>query len=159
MSRPLNVNYYDSIPDDDSEKDVYLQAHGHNFDGRERHVVIHWLNGTLADNPVSQVVQLTGIRGKFLFENEPVARLRNPVTMDNHTQYYLGSFTREERQLVLRLAQEVKFDGRSVVNGCRVWMRDLLQAMVKENLISEETFEVIEKQVPLPNRLHEEADS
>ncbi|KAJ3843547.1 hypothetical protein F5878DRAFT_262395 [Lentinula raphanica] len=133
MSRQMSRNYYEFIPDDDTEKDVYLQAHGHNFDGRERHVVIHWVNGTLADNPVTQIVQLSGIRGRFVFD----------------------SFTRGERQLLLRLADEIEFDKTSVVNGCRVWMRELLLALVREGLISEETFEVIEEEVPLPKRMPE----
>lgn len=72
-----------------------------------------------------------------------------------HTQYYLGNFTREERQLLLHLAEGVHFDKTSVINGCRVWMRELLEAMVKENLISEETFEIIAIEVPLPKRLPE----
>ncbi|KAJ3727072.1 hypothetical protein C8R42DRAFT_717893 [Lentinula raphanica] len=154
MSRQMSRNYYEFIPDDDTEKDVYLQAHGHNFDGRERHVVIHWVNGTLADNPVTQIVQLSGIRGRFVFDSL-VAKLRNPATLDSHTQYYLGSFTRGERQLLLRLADEIEFDKTSVVNGCRVWMRELLLALVREGLISEETFEVIEEEVPLPKRMPE----
>ncbi|GAW05568.1 hypothetical protein LENED_007431 [Lentinula edodes] len=137
-----------------TKKDVYLQAHGHNFDGRERHVVIHWVNGTLADNPVTQIVQLSGIRGKFVFDSL-VAKLRNPATLESHTQYYLGSFTRAERQLLLRLANEIEFDKTSVINGCRVWMRELLLKMVREKLISEETFEVIEEDVPLPKRMPE----
>ncbi|KAJ3994141.1 hypothetical protein F5050DRAFT_1713940 [Lentinula boryana] len=164
MSRQVSRNYYEFIPDDDTEKDVYLQAHGHNFDGQERHVVIYWVvkisliskkvNGTLADNPVTQIVQLSGIRGKFVFDSL-VAKIRNPATLDSHTQYYLGSFTRVERQLLLQLANQVEFDKASVVNGCRVWMRELLLAMVKENMISEETFEVIEEEVPLPKRIPE----
>ncbi|KAJ3988811.1 hypothetical protein F5890DRAFT_256501 [Lentinula detonsa] len=154
MSRQVSRNYYEFIPDDDTEKDVYLQAHGHNFDGQERHVVIYWVNGTLADNPVTQIVQLSGIRGNFVFDSL-VAKLRNPATLDSHTQYYLGSFTRVERQLLLQLADQVVFDKASVVNGCRVWMRELLVAMVKENMISEETFEVIEEEVPLPKRIPE----
>ncbi|KAF9070822.1 hypothetical protein BDP27DRAFT_1323058 [Rhodocollybia butyracea] len=152
--KQLNVNYYAHAPDDDSEKEVYLQAHGHNFDGRERHVVIHWFNGKLADSPVTQIIQLSGIPGKFVYESL-VAKLRNPATMDSHKQYFLGSFTRAERQLLLQLADNVEYDKRSVVNGCRAWMRNLLLAMVKENLISEETFETIEEEVPLPKRLPE----
>ncbi|THV06684.1 hypothetical protein K435DRAFT_743149 [Dendrothele bispora CBS 962.96] len=156
MPSMTSVNYYTFIPDDQTEKDVYLQAHGTKFDGRERHVVIHWKNGTLGDSPVTQLVQLSGIRGKYAYDSlTPMAKIRNSATMDSHTQYYLGSFSREERQILLQLAGNVEYESTSTINGCRVWMRDLLSAMVGRDLISEETFDDIAENVPLPERRDE----
>ncbi|KAF5345292.1 hypothetical protein D9758_008472 [Tetrapyrgos nigripes] len=151
-----SVNYYNFIPDDDTDKDVYMQAHGTSFDGRERHVVIHWKNGRLGDSPVTQLVQLSGIRGNFSYDSLPIAKIRNAATMDSHTQYYLGTFTREERKLLLELAKDIEYESTSTINGCRVWMRDLLLAMVNKDLISEETFDQIEENVPLPERQPEQ---
>ena len=104
MPSTTSLNYYTFIPDDETEKDVYLQAHGTKFDGLERHVVIHWKNGELGDSPVTQLIQLSGIKGNFAYNSlVPVAKIRNSATMDSHTQFYLGSFTREERRLLLDL--------------------------------------------------------
>jgi hypothetical protein len=67
-------------------------------------------------------------------------------------QIFLGEFTRAQRNRILELARKVKFERKSVVNSCRVWTRDLLEAMVEERLIGQAMFEDVDEKVPLLRR-------
>ncbi len=93
---------------------------------------MYWDNGTLNQARVVQVIELVGIAGDYTFKS-PVARLHRPMQHPN-TSFFLGEFSREEREIILELAREVEFDGRSTRNGCRVWLRELLEAMVQEGV-------------------------
>ncbi|KAG1754819.1 uncharacterized protein EDB91DRAFT_1076905 [Suillus paluster] len=96
----------------------------------DRYVLLQWLNGTKDDVPVTQIVQLTVI----------------PV----------GTFSRAQRDQILRLANQVKFQTTSITNNCRVWLRELPVAMVDEELITQEKFDEIIEVDPLQMRRPEE---
>ena len=53
---------------------------------------------------------------------------------------------------MLELARGVHYEQTSRVNGCRVWIRDLLQEMLKEEIISQEIFDHIACDLPLARR-------
>ena len=68
--------------------------------------------------------------------------------MSNNQLFSLGEFSRAQRDEILDLARQVVFLKMSTTNGCRVWTRDLLMAMVQANLISQATFDEIDAGVP-----------
>jgi hypothetical protein len=157
------MSKYDDFPDDQDEKDVYLQAHGlAEYPGRgDRHVLIHWTNkkrtDTVAESTLSedgvvlQVIQLTGQAGNYSYY-VPVAQILSQKEISNHTQFLLGRYTRAERDEILNIAKGLKYDRRSVVNGCRVWTRDLLLEMVTREMLSKERFEEVDERIPLVKR-------
>ncbi|KAK0447330.1 hypothetical protein EV421DRAFT_1706635 [Armillaria borealis] len=148
--RNITPNVYSIRPDDESDKEVFIEAAGSSYNGVERHVLMYWDNGTLNQARVVQVIELVGIRGDYTFKS-PVARLHRPM-QHLDMSFFLGEFRREERDIILELVKKVEFDGRSTRNGCRVWLRDFLEAMVQEGFISDETFVVIDREVPLVRR-------
>ncbi|PBK61149.1 hypothetical protein ARMSODRAFT_965160 [Armillaria solidipes] len=148
--RNITPNVYNICPDDESDKEVFIEAAGSSYNGVERHVLMYWDNGTLNQARVVQVIKIVGIPGDYTFK-PPVARLHRPM-QDPDTSFFLGEFNREERDIILELARKVKFDERSTRNGCRIWLRDLLEAMIHEGFISDEAFEVIDQEVPLVKR-------
>ena len=130
-------------PDDDSIKEVTLHAVGFEISS-ERHVLLQWLNGTKEDVLITQVVQLTGQPGSYNYYTPVVI----PCGADHNTRNQVipvGKFAREERDKILRLANQIQFQRTSITNNCRVWLRELLVAMVDEKLITEAKFgEIIE---------------
>jgi hypothetical protein len=168
MSAPprfLN-SVYDKFPDDDSTKKVHFQAAGlvtqTGIGIGDRHVLLWWLNfnNLMGSNPSSessrviQIVQLTGQPGNYAYYS-PVAQMCDDTHEDDNMQILLGEFTRAQRDRMLELAKEIRFERRSVVNSCRVWTRDLLEEMVGEGLISRETFEDVDGRTPLMCRWEE----
>ncbi|KAF9479863.1 hypothetical protein BDN70DRAFT_661385 [Pholiota conissans] len=147
---------YSKYPDDQSPKEVFIQAAGHSYSGvGDRHVVIWWKNGEVADDDgvsktVTQVIQLTGQAGNYAFYH-PVSLLCSRVTVDTteNLQISMGTFTREQRDQMAAFAKDIVYDRKSVVNGCRVWTRDLFEAMVKAGLMSQDLFEKIDVAIPL----------
>ncbi|THH32389.1 hypothetical protein EUX98_g1812 [Antrodiella citrinella] len=138
---------YDSFPDDDKVKIVQLQAAGLSYSGvGDRHVVIQWYNAT----NVTQLIQLSGNPGNYAFYS-PWGR-SEPAFKLNDTFYTLGEFTRAQRDIILVLADAVRFEKSSTVNSCRTWTRDLLEAMVQDGLLSQEIFDKIDQEVPLLKR-------
>ncbi len=145
------TSVYDTYPDDDSVKEVTLHAHGLTYSGvGDRHVLIQWNNATTETGPVMQIVQLTGQSGNYSYY-VPVAKLEESMLISQ--PFSLGEFSRAQRDEILNLASQVVFSKTSTTNGCRVWTRDLLVAMVKTRLISQAKFDEIDVGVPLVKRV------
>ncbi|KAL5483334.1 hypothetical protein ACEPAI_8565 [Sanghuangporus weigelae] len=150
----------DEFPDDNSSKNVYVQAEGRTYSGLgDRHVLLWWANGTYEQGqwknlPTTQILQLTGQSGYYNYYH-PVVKKRRIASMEMNQQFLLGTFTRAQRDKIIELVNSVKFSKTSTVNGCRVWMRDLLDAMVTAGLITASTFNTVVVGVPLPQRVAE----
>ncbi|KAG6811956.1 hypothetical protein H0H92_005120 [Tricholoma furcatifolium] len=82
---------YPGCPDDDSLKNVYLEAYGKETasPGTDRHVLLWWRNsGSIdADDLVRQIVQLTGGPGCYAFYSPFAERGRSAMWESN--QNYL----------------------------------------------------------------------
>ncbi|ETW78535.1 hypothetical protein HETIRDRAFT_453187 [Heterobasidion irregulare TC 32-1] len=153
MSHWSDLNYYPAFPDNNASKPIYFETPGLEPAAvlGSRHVLLIWDNdrgGTL----VHQVMQLTGIPSRYFYDTSPVAKLRNPATRPLNTYISLGTFTRAQRDAILELAKAVPYDPASYINGCQVWTRDLLQAMIAHGYLAESTFRQIEAVVPLIHR-------
>ncbi|THU96139.1 hypothetical protein K435DRAFT_755135 [Dendrothele bispora CBS 962.96] len=148
---------YDAYPDNQELKTVYFQAEGLSYTGGDRHVLLWWYNDFQPGSaPVIQIVQLTGQGGNYQYY-APVANTRDLQTlMKRHLQVELGMYSRADRDKILTLADSVVFSKSSVTNGCRVWTRDLLSAMVSSGLLDLSIFRQIVEQVPLPERVAEQ---
>lgn len=153
------MNRYLWHPDNNDQKTVYLQAAGKQYEGGARHVLLAWSNGTFQYNgnrtSVRQVIQLTQDGAGYHYDLNPVAELFPLAALRNNTFLPLGTFTRLQRDRILQLAQNTPFVSKSTVNGCRVWTRDLLEAMMNEGMISQEIFEQVDHGVPLVKRMVE----
>ncbi|KAG7088439.1 hypothetical protein E1B28_012431 [Marasmius oreades] len=156
-ARRLAINPYGGqYPDDDSTKQVVLQADGLKAaNPDDRHVLIHWTNGTDASgNRYTEVVHLTGGEGNYGFYTPQVKR-HSDESLKLDTFYVLGHYTRAQRNQTITLAKAVQFNKTSRINNCQTWMRDLLEAMVKGGLLSEAEFNKIDSGVPLKRRILE----
>jgi hypothetical protein len=147
---------YNAYPDDESTKEVFIQAANLSYSGTgDRHVLIWWSNGvdatSEAPTPVRQVIQLTGQAGNYSYFY-PVANSHSPDVINDNFQASLGEFTRNQRDQIITLAKDTAFEKTSTVNGCRVWTRNLLNAMYTEGLLSQERFHEIDKTIPLVQR-------
>ncbi|PPQ73456.1 hypothetical protein CVT26_010205 [Gymnopilus dilepis] len=169
----MSTNWYPHFQDNNEIKDVYIQAAGKkdaassgdlmanlfqvNWNTNSRHAFIYWINGTIATrNPpdrVRQVVQLEQANNAgYFYQPFPIAKPMGQGTASQNDQYYLGKLTRQQRDRVLFLAQRVPFNPHSRTNGCRVWLRDLLQLMVIEGIIAQQVFDHVCRDIPLPER-------
>lgn len=147
---------YDTYQDDDTVKEVNLQAHGLTYSGvGDRHVLLQWKNATTEKGPVMQIVQLTGQSGNYSYY-VPVAQVCSEESMINNQLFSLGEFSRAQRDEILDLANQVFFSKTSTTNGCRVWTRELLMGMVQTDLISREKFDELDVDVPLVRRVADE---
>jgi hypothetical protein len=147
---------YDTYPDDQSTKEAFIQAANLSFNGfGDRHVLVWWSNGvdktSDTPKPVRQIIQLTGQAGNYTYFY-PVANSHPPALIQNNFQASLGEFTRDQRDQIIALAKGIAFEKTSVVNECRVWTRDLLNAMVNAKLLSQERFHEIDRTIPLLQR-------
>jgi len=156
MSAPPRFlgSVHTEYPDDDSVKDVTIHAAGKEISS-DRHVLLQWLNGTKDDVPVTQVVQLTGQAGNYNYY-APVVRMRSADTNIRNQVIPVGMFSRAQRDQILHLASQVEFRKTSTVNNCRVWLRELLQTMADNKLITQAKFEEIIKVDPLQIRQQEQ---
>ena len=157
-ARRLAVNPYgDRYPDDNSTKEVELQADGlvTAYTG-DRHVLLRWINGADAEQRVyyAQIIHLSGGPGNYNFHT-PQVKIHSEASRGADTCYPLGQYTRAQRDQIVLLAKAVGFERRSRVNNCRTWMRDLLEAMVGANLLSNSEFDKIDADVPLIKRVAE----
>ena len=144
---------YNTYPDDDSVKEVILHADGLSYSGMgDRHVLLQWNNVTTETDLVTQIVQLTGQSSNHSYY-VPVAKLHSTQTMLDNQIFSLGKFSQAQRDEILNLAHQVVFSKTSTTNGCRVWMRDLLVAMVQAHLIPQAKFDEIDAGVPLVKRI------
>ncbi|THH07839.1 hypothetical protein EW146_g9187 [Bondarzewia mesenterica] len=159
LTAMANINVLSAYPDNNDTKEVFLQASGKNYSGTgQRHVLLCWENLHDQRNFVMQVIQLIGIPGAYQWEN--VAKFRNKRTfLSGNDVYPMGSFTRDQRDRIIELAGMVEFESTSTVNTCRVWMRDLLEAMMNDATVSlsQIKFNEIDKGVPLLKRQPEVA--
>jgi hypothetical protein len=55
----------------------------------------------------------------------------------------VGTFPRAQRDQILFLANQVKFQRISITNNCRVWLGELLVVMVDEELITKVKFDEV----------------
>ena len=134
-------------------KEVTLHAQGLTYSGMgDRHVLLQWNNATTEIGPVMQIVQLTGQSGNYSYY-VPVAQVCSEEFMINNQLFSLGEFSRAQRDEILDLARQVVFSKTSTTNGCRVWTRDLLLAMVQAHIISQAKFNEIDVGVPLVKRV------
>lgn len=147
---------YNTYPDDQSTKEVFIQAANLSYSGAgDRHVLIWWSNGgdktSDTPTPVRQVIQLTGQAGNYSYFY-PVANSHPPALIQNNFQAFLGEFSRDQHDQIITLSKGIAFEKTSIVNGCRVWTRDLLNAMVNAGLLSQERFHEIDRTIPLVRR-------
>ncbi len=142
-------------PDDESEKKVYLQARGPLSGSLHtpRHVWIFWDNGsssTAGSNIlIHQIIQLERWGDRFYYVEPNIKQRIRDKAQESQT-YELGTFTRDQREKMLELAADIQFNERSLHNGCRVWTRKLLGAMVNEGLLDRMDFVALIDLVPLP---------
>ncbi|THH15670.1 hypothetical protein EW146_g4840 [Bondarzewia mesenterica] len=159
LTAMANINVLSVYLDNNDKKEVFLQASGKNYSGTgQRHVLLCWKNLHDHRNLVMQIIQWIGIPGAYQWQN--VARFRNMYTFISGNDIYpLGFFTRGQRDRIIELAGMVEFDRTSTVNTCRVWMRDLLEAMTNDAVVSlsQIKFNEINKGVPLLKRQTEVA--
>ena len=151
---PFGTKY----PDDDKTKEIFLQADGlDTFDPDDRHVLLHWLNGNddTTETQYIQIIHLTGGPGNYQFHREQV-KAESQASLERNASYNLGIYNRSQRDQIMALAKGVEFYPRSRVNNCQTWMRDLLQAMVDDNLLPLERFDQVDKEVPLKRRVPED---
>ena len=157
-ARRLFINPYgDRYPDDDSTKEILIQADGlvTPEPGVDRHVLLRWTNGVdESGGRYIQIIQLTGGPGNYNFYTLQVEG-HPEGSMKNNTFYNLGQYTRVQRDQIITLAKAVNFDRKSRVNNCMTWMRDLLVAMVGAELLSEDKLNEIDADVPLRKRVPE----
>ncbi|KAI5988391.1 hypothetical protein EDD15DRAFT_2289508 [Pisolithus albus] len=157
-ARAFVINPFgDQYPDDDSTKTVVLQAEGLAADyPDDRHVRLHWVNGTAEDGShYAQVIHLTGGPGTYQFHT-PQVKLQSQRSLELNTFYVLGQYTRVQRDQIVALAKAVKFNKKSRVNNCQTWMRSLLMAMVDGGLLSVDVFNKVDADVPLKKELPED---
>jgi hypothetical protein len=145
-------NFYNKYSDNNENKEVCLQAAGRTYLGTgDRHVTLLWENGHSEDgaNTIIQLIQLTGGSGNYNFYSPVAESRRNGSISGNNELFSLGIFSRPHRDRIIEIADGIHFAKKSNKNGCRVWTRDILQALVQEGLISQSKFEEVDKGVPL----------
>ncbi|KAF9014321.1 hypothetical protein BDQ17DRAFT_1342505, partial [Cyathus striatus] len=120
MSLLPQQNIYPTHPDDKSTKEVSLQISG---GSQDKHALLWWRN---APNVV-QIVQLSGSKGNFAYITPIAFPLASPTSpFSSSTSGLPGT---------VDARQQVRYEKGWMVNGPRVWMRDLLLAMVGVGLI------------------------
>ncbi|KAF9237458.1 hypothetical protein BU15DRAFT_48718 [Melanogaster broomeanus] len=155
-ARRLAINPYgDQYPDDNSTKEVVLQADGLVPNPVDRHVLLCWMNGMNADGcHYAQIIHLSGGPGNYNFYT-PQVKLHPKESQTLNTCFVLGQYTRAQRDQIIALAKAIQFDKKSRINSCRTWTRDLLEAMVNAGLFSKAKFDEIDASVPLKKRVPE----
>lgn len=137
-------------PDDDTVKTVYLQADGKAITIGDRHVLVCWVNhiDESANIRAIQIVQLSGGPGNYRLYT-PAVQNQSLNSVSRITSYTLGSFTRAQRDHIIEIARGLNFNMKSRVNNCLTWTRMLCVSMMAEGLLSQDTFDNIDKDVPL----------
>ena len=156
-ARRLAINPYgDQYPDDDSTKEVVLEADGLvTATTGDRHVLLRWINGTDAGGRrYAQIIHLTGGPGNYSFHT-PQVKMHSEESRTANTCYVLGQYARAQRDQIVALAKAVRFHRKSYVNSCRTWTREVLEAMVGADLLSRDKFDEIDADVPLLKRVPE----
>ncbi|KAG1813247.1 uncharacterized protein BJ212DRAFT_1482711 [Suillus subaureus] len=104
------------------------------------------LNGTKDDVPVAQIMQLTGRAGNYN-DYAPVVTCMD-TTIRNQVIPVGTLFV--QRDQILLLASQIEFQTTTITNNCIVWLRELLVAMVDEELITQAKFGETVEVNPLP---------
>ena len=152
--RALNP-FGDQYPDDDSIKEVVLEADGLvAVNPDDRHVLLRWTNAIADGNRYTQIIHLTGGPGNYNFYT-PQVKIHSKQSLQVNATHELGEYTRPQRDQIIALARAVSFSRGLRVNNCQTWMRDLLEAMVGANLPSKTEFDKIDVDVPLKERIAE----
>ncbi|KAL4078994.1 hypothetical protein J3A83DRAFT_999959 [Scleroderma citrinum] len=157
VARRLAIDPYgDQYPDDSTIKEIVLQADGLVAENpNDRHVLLRWTNRTdLEGKRYTQIIHLTGGPGNYQFHT-PQVKIHSDRSMHVNTVHVLGDYTRAQRDQIIALAKAVEFNKKSRVNNCQTWMRDLLEAMVNNGLLSSEIFDKLDTGVPLKKRIPE----
>lgn len=81
---------------------------------------------------MTKIVQLTCQAGYY----EPVVTCTDTTIRNLNQVIPVGTFSRAQRDQIL-LANQIKFQKTSITNNCRVWLRELLVAIVDEELITQ----------------------
>jgi hypothetical protein len=158
MPKPTmnNMSTYNTYPDNDAVKEVFLQASGHETKSMEtpRHVFLCWKNhegtqATTADIDYYQILQLEK-RGNTYHYCFPLVKARTLASANHHQTWSLGYFTRGQREDILEMAEDVDFVKGSLTEGCRVWTAKLLRKMAGQTMISVGLLAKIREEVPLP---------
>ena len=163
LRRRILNPYGDQFPDDNIVKEIHLQGDGKKRPSpkEDRHVLLCWANSTAGEGNdealYTQVIHLTGGPVTYAFYT-PQVKLQPRSARDKNTLYSLCRFTRVQRDRILVLAGAVKYERHSWVNGCRVWTRDLLDAMLSHGLLQEDVFDFVDADVPLKKRLPESSE-
>jgi hypothetical protein len=95
----LAINPYgDRYPDDNSTKEIVLQADGlvTAGPGVDRHVLLHWINGLDGSRRYTQMIQLTGGPGNYDFYTLQV-KADSEGSVRCKAFYKLGQYTRVQR--------------------------------------------------------------
>jgi len=153
----LAINPYgDQYPDNNITKEIVLQADGLVADNpNDRHVLLRWTNGTdLEGKRYTQIIHLTGGPGNYQFHT-PQVKIHSDRSIHVNTVHILGDYSRAQRDQIIALAMAVEFNKKSRVNNCQTWMRDLLEVMVNNGLLSSEIFAKLDADVPLKKRVLE----
>jgi hypothetical protein len=157
-ARTLAINPLGHLyPDDDTPKAVVLQADGHETATTgDRHVLLCWVSYSSEKDGIhaTQILQLSGGPGNYSFQH-PMVQNQPKNSIDVNKSYDLGSFTRAQRNRIVEIARGVDFNMKSRVNSCRTWTRMLFVAMIDEGLLAQETFDMIDEDVPLRKPLPE----
>ena len=150
----------DAYKDNDEAKNIFLQAWGlepEYNDPNTRHVLLRWMNGEdEIGTRYTQIIHLTGHPGNRWEFHSIQVKAQSNDSLKRNTFYDLGSYSRAQRDRILGLADAVRFKPVSSVNNCQTWMRDLLEAMVDDDLLSLEKFKEYEKEIPLKKRVSED---
>ena len=159
-ARPHSINPFgDAYKDNDEAKNIFLQAYGledYNYPN-VRHVLLRWINGEdEIGTRYTQIIHLTGQNGHRWEYHSIQVKAQSNDSLKRNTFYDLGSYSRAQRDQILTLAKAVRFQPISRVNNCQTWMRDLLEAMVNNNLLPLEKFNQYDKEIPLKRRVPEE---
>lgn len=146
---PLSYAY----PDDESDKELFLQASRPGpFASHRRAVLLYWVNTVFSDGEeVWQVVRLDRP------EENDVHRYVYPdmIVVDgcereHHDTFSLGVFSRDQREEVLECADDVGYEERSGEDEgqCLRWMSELLERMVEGGLVGRAVVDAIRDAVP-----------
>lgn len=155
------MNIYTYFPDNMRSKEVFIEATGLSYAGYGgRHAMILWNNGDYREangdtSPVYQLVQLSQRNDSSYYFTSFESRRRSVNSAHLNYRVSLGFFTRAQRDRIIELAGQVRFHPYSRVNGCRAWLRDLLVLMVQERMVFTDTFDDLDKDVPLVLRQRE----
>ncbi|KAF8221027.1 hypothetical protein L208DRAFT_1447643 [Tricholoma matsutake] len=156
-ARRLAINPFgDQYPDDNSTKEIMLQADGlvaANPD--DRHVLLRWTNGTDEEgHRYTQIIHLSGGPGNYNFYT-PQVKIHSEASRMANSFYVLGKYTRAQRDQITALAKAVQFNKQSRINNCQTWMRSFLEGMVNACLLSPDMFYYVDANVPLKKYIPE----